>query len=63
MTPWLFLIVTCYLAGALATCYLLWRSSRRLGPAARARLNWWYLLAAVAFWPAAVIASVLFLLD
>ena len=60
MHLWLLALSTGYLAGSLATAYVLWRTARRLGPAARGRLNWGYLAVAVVLWPLAVVAGALF---
>lgn len=62
MHLWVAALLPIYLLGSFATAYVLWRTSRRLGPVARARVNWWYLAAAVVLWPLAVVASALYVL-
>ncbi len=63
MQVWIVALLTGYLAGSVATAVVLWRTARRLGPRARARVNWWYLAGAVLVWPLAVVAGALYVLD
>lgn len=60
MQLWVAALLTIYALGSAATAFVLWRTSRRLGRGARARVNWWYLAAAIVLWPLAVVASALY---